>query len=96
MSYNIVGLGNAIVDILAYVDDNYLEDELGDVFTKDIKQIGVNFDSSLYNGEIPTARSMILISSDAARTMNTYLGSASFIENSDIDEEIIRNQIYCT
>jgi sugar/nucleoside kinase (ribokinase family) len=37
----------------------------------------------------PTARSMILITPDGERTMNTYLGACTEFSPSDVDEDVV-------
>jgi sugar/nucleoside kinase (ribokinase family) len=64
-------------------------DELGDVFGADIRKAGVHFEtSSLENGPA-TARCMILVTDDHERTLNTYLGAAQELRESDIAEDTI-------
>lgn len=63
------------------------DDHLGNVFTHDIKAIGVDYDTSpLDHGEM-TARSMILVTPDGERSMNTYLGACGKLSSKDIDPE---------
>lgn len=62
------------------------DDQLGRVFRHDIKAAGVAFNTPpLTQGE-PTATSMILVTPDAQRTMNTYLGACTRISADDILE----------
>jgi sugar/nucleoside kinase (ribokinase family) len=143
---DVVGIGNAIVDILAHADDDFLTrldiakgsmnlidaaridaiyeqmgpavecsggsaantiagvaalggaagyvgkvaaDEFGKLFGHDIRAMGVRFDSAALEGGAPTARSMVLVSPDAQRTMNTYLGACVELGPDDVDEELI-------
>ena len=144
--YDIVGIGNAIVDLIAEVDDSYLEknsinkgsmslvdydvvnrignevdivktisggsvansivciaqqnlktvfigkvnqDELGEKFAKGLVEENVEFKitKSLVNKH--TARCIILVSPDAERTMNTYLGVSQELTEEDVDLNII-------
>ena len=144
--YDIVGIGNAIVDLIAEVDDSYLEknsinkgsmslvdydvanrignevdivktisggsvansivciaqqnlktvfigkvnqDELGKKFAKGLAEENVEFKitKSLVNKH--TARCIILVSTDAERTMNTYLGVSQELTEEDVDLNII-------
>ena len=144
----ILGIGNAIVDVLCKVDDDFLvknsltkstmklidedefktllsllsieetvsggsvansivglsqlgnnvgfigkisEDSLGQKYEDGLKKEKVNY---LYNKKkepIPTGSCLILITPDSERTMCTYLGTASKINDQDIDESIIKN-----
>ena len=144
----ILGIGNAIVDVLCKVDDDFLvknsltkstmklidedefktllslinieetvsggsvansivglsqlgnnvgfigkisEDSLGQKYEDGLKKEKVNY---LYNKKkepIPTGSCLILITPDSERTMCTYLGTAGKINDTDIDESIIKN-----
>jgi len=142
----VLGIGNAIVDVLSRVDDDFLvgeglakgsmrlvdadeagrlyekigaatessggsagntvagiaslggsaafigkvaEDQLGAIFRHDLRAVGVSFDSNaLVHGE-PTARSIILVTPDGERTMNTYLGAAQALTPDDIDRDLV-------
>ena len=146
--YDIVGIGNAIVDLIAEVDDSYLkknkiikgsmslvdydvanrignevniirtisggsvansivsmaqqnlktafigkvnQDELGEKFSQGLKKEKVEFKISKSSTNKYTARCVILISTDAERTMNTYLGISQELTEEDIDLGIISN-----
>jgi len=66
-------------------------DQLGEVFAHDIRAIGVGFATKpLTDGE-PTARCLILITPDAQRSMNTFLGASSFLGEGDLDADLIRS-----
>jgi sugar/nucleoside kinase (ribokinase family) len=62
------------------------DDLLGEVFTHDIRAAGVAYDPVKVIDGLATARCLILVTADAERTMNTYLGVAGQIEPQDIDE----------
>lgn len=66
-------------------------DHLGGVFTHDIRAIGVNYDTKPLTGEPPTARSMIFVTPDGERSMNTYLGACVELKPEDINEEVVAN-----
>lgn len=145
-SLDVVGIGNAIVDVIAHADDAFLvrhdltkgamtlidaaraetlyndmgvgvevsggsaantmvgiallsgnagyigkvsDDTLGRVFRHDITAAGVSFATAPLNGEPPTARSLILVTEDAQRTMNTYLGACVELKPDDVDPAFI-------
>lgn len=147
MVIDVVGIGNAIVDVLAHCDDAFLtrmnlnkgamtlidtaqaealydamgpaveisggsganttvgvaslggsaafigkvgNDQLGGIFRHDIRASGVQFDISPANSGTPTARSMILVTPDAERTMNTYLGACQELTPDDVDPHLIQ------
>lgn len=148
MSYDIVGIGNAIVDIIAEVDDKYLSqnnidkgsmslidfeiankigseveiikiisggsvansivgisqqglktafigkvnhDDLGNEFKKGLMEENVEFKYSPDTSQNYTGRCIILVTSDAERTMNTYLGISQQLTENDIDMKVIEN-----
>ena len=147
--YHVAGLGNAIVDIFAQVEDSFLlqhkiakgamtlidefrafelnkalasagknpevaggsvantmaglaslgakgvyvgkvhADRLGAVFAASMKNIGVDYSTPLGNKGAATASSMIAVTSDGQRSMNTYLGACRELVSDDIDEKQI-------
>lgn len=145
-SLDVLGIGHAIVDVLAHVDDLFLaerelvkgsmalidgdqaidlygalgpavevsggstantlagvasfggrgafvgrvrDDQLGAVFTHDIRAIGVEYDTRAATTGPETARCLILVSPDAERTLNTYLGASAQLGVDDIDEDVV-------
>ena len=145
--YDVVGIGNAIVDVLAKVGEGFLserklikggmtlveakdagkiyqdlipereicggsaantvaclaslggspafigkvhDDELGQLFKRDIGAAGVDFDTPSLNEGPMTGRSIVLVTPDAERSMFTYLGAARKLSANDIDENIIK------
>jgi len=65
------------------------DDQLGDVFGHDLRSTGVGYDTPAATSGPPTGRCLILISPDAQRTMNTFLGASARLSPDDIDEELI-------
>ena len=65
------------------------DDQLGTVFRHDIRAAGVTFETAPITGEPPTARSLILVTPDGQRTMNTYLGACVELGPADVDEAMI-------
>ena len=148
---DILGIGNAIVDVLARAEDEFLEarglakggmrlidaaeadtlygemgpglessggsagntcavaaalgarvgflgkvadDELGRVFAHDIRATGVHFPTPPLEGDAPTARCLILVTPDAQRTMNTFLGACVTFSAADVDaDEVSRAKV---
>ena len=141
-TYDVLGIGNAIVDILARTDEGFLtkqgmakgsmslidearaaaiyeamgpaveisggsaantivgvadfgargafvgkvkSDQLGGVFSHDIRAAKVAFDTKPATDGPATACSYILVTPDGERTMNTYLGAAQNLHPNDID-----------
>ncbi len=149
--YNVLGIGNAIVDIIADVNNEFLlaeglekgsmslvdefaskniynkiisnircsggsaantisgfsmlgnksgyvgkvkDDELGQLFVQDITSLGVNFSTSFSNEGPSTANCLVLVTSDAQRTMVTYLGASVGLTSDDINElDIVNSEI---
>ena len=60
-------------------------DELGDIYRHDVESMGVDFLVPPRGDVGATARSLILVTPDAQRTMNTFLGAAQMLEAKDID-----------
>ena len=60
-------------------------DELGDIYRHDVTSLGVDFLVPARSDVGATARSLILVTPDAQRTMNTFLGAAQRLEAKDID-----------
>jgi sugar/nucleoside kinase (ribokinase family) len=70
------------------------DDELGTVYRHDIRAIGVEFPVPPATDGPPTGRSMIIVTPDAQRTMNTLLGAAADLDPDDIDEAFVaRGQV---
>lgn len=63
------------------------DDHLGGVFTHDIRAIGVAYDTQKLKSEPPTARSMIFVTPDGERSMNTYLGACMKLGPEDIEAD---------
>lgn len=142
----VVGIGNAVVDVLTHADDAFLEerglvkgamtlvdaeqagalyagmapalevsggsvantvtglaslgghgafigkvcdDQLGGIFSHDIKAAGVEYNTPPAIGGAPTARCLIFITPDAQRTMQTFLGASVDLGPRDIDEALV-------
>jgi sugar/nucleoside kinase (ribokinase family) len=62
------------------------DDQLGAIFTHDIRATGVVFDTPHATSGPATGRSMILVSPDAHRSMNTFLGAAVDFGPDDVNE----------
>ena len=60
-------------------------DSLGRIFTHDIRAQGVSFDTRPLPGNPPTARSMIFVTPDGERSMNTYLGACVELGPDDVE-----------
>lgn len=66
-------------------------DQLGEFYRHDLTSTGVEFITPAADVGVPTARSMILVTPDGHRTMNTFLGAAQNLPTSALDEAQIRD-----
>ena len=144
---DVVGVGNAIVDVIAHADDRFLveygmtkgammlideqqaeriygemgsavitsggsagntiagiaslggktgfigkvrDDLLGRAFRHDITAVGAVFPTAPARYGPATARCLILVTPDAQRTMNTYLGASVNLAPEDVDPDFVR------
>lgn len=65
------------------------DDELGRLFSHDLRAVGVAFDTPPATEGPATARSFVLVTPDGERTMNTYLGACTGLGPADIAEETV-------
>nr|WP_294168745.1 adenosine kinase [uncultured Sphingomonas sp.] len=65
------------------------DDQLGAIYRHDIRSLGVEFLVAPRPDVGATARSLILVTPDAQRTMNTFLGAAQLLEASAIDHAAV-------
>jgi sugar/nucleoside kinase (ribokinase family) len=146
-SLDVVGIGNAIVDVLVQTDDSFLnahglqkggmalideqqaealykasgpgletsggsvantmvgiaqlggragfigrvrDDQLGTIFSHDIRAVGTRFDTPSATSGATTARCLIYVTPDAERTMCTFLGASTQLEPDDLDLSMVR------
>jgi sugar/nucleoside kinase (ribokinase family) len=65
-------------------------DQLGERFCHDLRALSVHFTVPPAPDGPPTARCLILVTPDAQRTMNTYLGACVNLSPVDIDDDLVR------
>ena len=145
--YNVLGIGNAVVDVISQSSDMFLEkmniekgimqlvdrdrgellynsmdnrkqapggsvantiagigalglktgfigkvgtDELGVFYRDTMEENGTDFVNNLSDkSELPTSRSMIFVSDDGERSMNTYLGISAELGPEDVNLEVV-------
>ncbi len=150
--YQVVGIGNAIVDVLTQCDDRFLDwmgiekgimqlvdrergemlygamkdrkeapggsvgntlaglgnmglktafvgrvkdDALGRFYAKSLAIEGTGFPNPpVANETLPTSRSMIFVTPDGERSMNTYLGAGADFGPQDLDEAVVKDSDY--
>jgi sugar/nucleoside kinase (ribokinase family) len=67
------------------------DDEFGKIFAHDIRSIGVTFDAPPIANGAPTSRSLILVTPDGERTMNTFLGISTSLSEAQLKPDLIRD-----
>ena len=145
-NYDVIGIGNAIVDVIGHAEDTFLDhmgiekgimqlierdraellygamkdrtetpggsvantiaglgslglstafigkvkdDALGRFYAKGMEDAGTAFPNApVADAEAPTSRSMIFVSPDGERSMNTYLGAGADLDQDDVSEEL--------
>jgi sugar/nucleoside kinase (ribokinase family) len=65
------------------------DDELGRIFTHDIRAAGVDFATPPAADGPGSARCLIMVTPDAQRTMSTYLGASVELGPEDIDADLV-------
>jgi sugar/nucleoside kinase (ribokinase family) len=73
------------------------DDQLGEVFTHDIRATGVTYTPLAPPADHATARCLILVTPDAQRTMNTFLGVSGLISPAVVDTDLVARAkvLYC-
>ena len=66
------------------------KDQLGTIFTHDMRALGVRFETPPLEDGPPTGRCLILVTPDGERTMNTSPGAAHCLAAGAVDEEAVR------
>lgn len=88
--------GNTIAGVASFGGKaNYIgkvaHDELGAVYSHDMKKLGVDFNTGfLHDDPTHTGRCLINITEDGQRTMATFLGAAALVSPDDVDPEVIK------
>lgn len=65
------------------------QDELGKIFTHDIRAQGVHYQTAPDGTFPPTARSMIFVTPDGERSMNTFLGACVDLGPEHVEPEVV-------
>jgi sugar/nucleoside kinase (ribokinase family) len=66
-------------------------DELGSIFAHDIRALGIRYETAVATDGPPTARCLIMVTPDAQRTMNTFLGASQYLPAQALDLDMIRS-----
>ena len=65
------------------------DDELGRFYADEMAEVGTDFvNTPVAGGELPTSRSMIFVTPDGERSMNTYLGISTELGPEDVDDDV--------
>ncbi len=70
------------------------DDETGDFYMKDLAIAGVETKLDQIKGEGVTGKCLVMVTEDAERTMNTYLGITSDFSENDLHIEELENSEY--
>jgi len=73
---------------------NVANDEAGDFYVADLKAAGVDTNMDGERDAGTTGKCLVMVTPDAERTMNTYLGITSDLHEKHIDEEALKNSEY--
>jgi sugar/nucleoside kinase (ribokinase family) len=65
------------------------DDQLGKVYTHDLRSLGVHFDVTPPTTGPATGRCLVMVTPDAQRTQCTYLGASTFIGPDDVDPALV-------
>jgi sugar/nucleoside kinase (ribokinase family) len=65
------------------------DDQLGKVYTHDLRSLGVHFDVAPATTGPATGRCLVMVTPDAQRTQCTYLGASTFIGPEDVDPALV-------
>ena len=65
------------------------DDQLGGIFSHDIRAVGAHYDTPPASSGPSTARCLILVTPDAQRTMCTFLGASVLLDPSDLDLSLV-------
>ncbi len=65
------------------------KDDFGTLFSKDLNNSGVFFENKIVHASEKTSKSIVLVTPDAERSMNTYLGASVKFNLDCINEDLI-------
>ncbi len=77
-----------------YYSCNVANDETGDFYVNDLKAAGVDTNLGDDREEGITGKCLVMVTPDAERTMNTYLGITADLSSKHLDEEAIKASEY--
>lgn len=65
------------------------DDQLGRIFSHDIKAVGVHYAGPVAADGAETSRCLVLVSPDGERSMSTFLGASTALVADDIDTDLL-------
>jgi sugar/nucleoside kinase (ribokinase family) len=65
------------------------DDQLGQVYAHDLRAAGVQFETPAAVDGSPSGRCLIVVTPDAERTLNTYLGASAELGEDEVDPALI-------
>ncbi|MFD2228976.1 adenosine kinase [Alkalimarinus sediminis] len=77
-----------------YYSCNVANDETGDFYVNDLKAAGVDTNLGDDREDGTTGRCLVMVTPDAERTMNTYLGITADLSSKHLDEDAIKSSEY--
>jgi sugar/nucleoside kinase (ribokinase family) len=83
-------VGAAMLGVRTAFVGRVRDDQLGQVFTHDIRAAGVQFDTAPATDGPGTAACLVMVTPDAHRTMCTHLGASIELGPDDVDEALVR------
>ncbi len=84
-------VGAAMLGVRTAFIGRVKNDQLGDIFTHDIRSAGVQFDTPAATDGADTAICLVMVTPDAHRTMCTHLGASVELGPDDVDEALVRD-----
>jgi len=87
-------IGASYFGAKTYYSCNVANDEAGDFYMQDMAAAGVDTNLGDDRDEGITGKCLVMVTPDAERTMNTYLGITSNLENKHIDEAALADSEY--
>lgn len=70
------------------------DDETGAFFLEELRSIGVETNAQRPSTDVKSGRCLVLITPDAERSMNTFLGISEQLAVSEVDERALRESAY--
>lgn len=67
------------------------DDQLGRVFTHDLRSVGVGFSTGPAAEGPATGTCLVMVTPDGQRTMHTFLGASSLLGPDDVDPDVVRS-----